>query len=144
MHQCWTKQGSEEKGEHEAGEEAKEPGELDDVPGADILGVVAEAVKIEQQEQASILMQVAQRWAARPTSARAASSLMCLLASRDAIPSSCLGHGHTHELLLALPRLVPRPCAIITPCKWAPSLWPRSRPESHLCLNRAFHGRLFK
>ena len=53
MHQCWTKQGSEETGEHEAGEEAKGPGELDDVPGADVLGVVVEAVKVEQQAQAA-------------------------------------------------------------------------------------------
>ena len=68
MHQCWMKQGNEETGEHEAGEEAKGPGELDDVPGMDVLGVMAEAVKVEQQAQVSIWMQVAQRRVARPVS----------------------------------------------------------------------------
>jgi hypothetical protein len=42
----------EEAGEHEAGEEAEGAGELDDVPGAHVLGVVAEAVEVEQPAQA--------------------------------------------------------------------------------------------
>lgn len=43
----------EEAGEHEAGEEAEGPRELDDVPGADVLRVVAEAVEVEQPAQAA-------------------------------------------------------------------------------------------
>lgn len=41
----------EEAGEHEAGEEAERARELDDVPGADVLRVVAEAVEVEQPAQ---------------------------------------------------------------------------------------------
>ena len=50
-------------------------------------------------------------------------------AGEASIASSRLGHGHTHELLPALPRLVPRPCAVITPRKWAPSSCPRASPS---------------